>query len=177
MRRFTADRLPAAAAAALQLDAGERVLAWSPLVGGGVAAATVRALHVLTPQGDVLRRDWAQVRQAAWDGGSGTLAVSWVGSRRITPLEVIAPGRLPEVVHERVRSSLLLSREVVLPDGRTAWVVLRRCADGAVVTQVVPPPGVRPDDPMAVDQVRRAEQELRDEVGAAFGIVRDADPA
>ena len=56
---------------------------------------------------------------------------------RLTPLEILAPGRLPEVVHERVRSSLLLSREVVMPDGRTVWVALRRRADGAVVTQVV----------------------------------------
>ena len=177
MRKFVANRLPADAAAALQLDAGQRVLAWSPLAGGGVVAATVQALHVLTPQGLALHREWADVRQAAWDGDSGTLAVSWVGSRRLTPLEILAPGRLPEVVHERVRSSLLLSREIALPDGRTVWVALRRRADGGVATQVVPPPGVRPDDPRIVDEVRRAESDLRDEVGAGFGIVRDADPA
>jgi hypothetical protein len=177
LRKFTPNRLPAEAARALGLDVGTRVLAWSPLVGGGVAAATVDGLHVLTPQGRTLHREWAQVRRASWEAASGTLAVAWVSSRQLTPLELTAPGRLPEVVHERVRSSLLLAQEVTAPGGRSVWVALRRAADGAAVTQVVPSPGVRLDDPEVLEQVRRAEEALRDEAGSTFGIVQDADPA
>jgi hypothetical protein len=164
-RRFSSSRLPADVAAALPLEPGDRVLAWSPLTGGGAAAATVTGLRVLSPTGRTLAREWAQVRQAAWDGGSGTLAVTWVTGRQVTPLELTRAGRLPEVVHERVRASLLLSRQVELPGGRTAWVALRRSAGGALVSQVVPGPGARLDDPQAVEAVRRAESALWEEAG------------
>lgn len=177
MRRLARHRLPPDAQRALGLGVGERVLAWSPLAGGGVAAATVSGLHVLTPQGQVLNREWAQIRQASWDAGSGTLAVGWVASRGLTPLEITAPGRLPEVVHERVRSSLLLSRQVDAPGGHSVWVALRRTGSGAVVTQVVAQPGVRLGDPQVADLVRRAADGLRDEAGIAFDTVQDADPA
>jgi hypothetical protein len=177
LRRFTATRLPAEAAEALQLGAGERVLAWSPLAGGGVAVATVEGLRVLTPRGQVLHREWLQVRQASWEAASGTLALAWVASRQLTALELTAPGRFPDVVHERVQSTLLLSREVPTRGGRNVWVALRRAGGGEVLTQVVPSPGARLDDPEVAEQVRRAERALRDEAGAAFGTVRDADPA
>lgn len=178
MRRSAANRLPMEIRQELKLDPGQRVLAWSPLVGGGTVAATVGGLHVVTPVRRVLARPWAQVRQASWEAVSGTLAVTWVSSvREITPLELAVPGRLPEVVHERVRSSLVLAQEVAAPGGRSVWVALRRTADGGLMTQVVPAPAVRLDDPEITAQVRRAEEALRDEVGAAFDTVRDADPA
>ena len=161
----------------MELGVGERVLAWSPLAGSGVAAATVEGLHVRTPTGRTLHGEWAQVLQASWEAGSGTLAVTWASSRQITPLELSAPGRFPEVVHERVRSSLLLSQQVTVSAERSVWVALRRLTDGRVVTQVVPEPGVRSDDPEVAELVRRVEAALRDEVGAAFDTVRDADPA
>jgi hypothetical protein len=177
LRKLTPNRLPAEAAEALGLAGGTRVLAWSPLMGGGVAAATVDGLHVLTPQGRALHREWALVRQASWEAASGTLAVTWISPRQLTPLELTAPGRFPDVVHERVRASLLLSQEVNVTGGGSVWVALRRSADGGVVTQVVPTAGVRLDDGEIAEQVRRAQEALRDEVGSGFGIVRDADPA
>lgn len=61
LKRLVVTRLPAEAAQALRLDAG--VSAWSPLVGGGVAAATVAGLHVHTPQGRILDREWSPVRR------------------------------------------------------------------------------------------------------------------
>ncbi len=166
LRKFTAARLPAELADALPLDPGERVLAWSPLLGGGAVAATVRGLRARTPLGRTVHRDWSDVQRASWDAASGTLAVSWVDSRQVTPLELTAAGRLPDVVHERVRSSVVLSREIELPGGRAVWVALRRSADGSVVTQAVPSPGVRLDEPGVAAAVRRAEQALRDDVGA-----------
>jgi hypothetical protein len=145
----------------------ERVLAWAELAGGGVAAATVQGLRVRTPQGRLVRRPWTDVDHAAWDDASGTLAVWWLGSRIPTPLEVGPDTFLPEVVHERVRSSIVLSRELPLPGGRTAYVTLRKGADGELTTHTVTPRGARLDDPEIAALVRKAEADLRDEAGGA----------
>jgi hypothetical protein len=166
VRRRAARRPPLPADDATQLGVeDERVLAWSPLVGGGVAAATVQGLRVRTPQGRLVRRPWTEVDHAAWDEDSGTLVVWWVGTRIATPLEVGDTSFVPEVVHERVRSSIVLTREVPLGDGRSAFVSLRKGADGALSTQVLPPKGRRLDQEAAV-LVRRAEASLLEEAGA-----------
>ena len=157
--------LPDDARGLLQLEPSARVLAWSPLVGGGWAAATPAGLHALLPTGALISRPWTDVDHAAWHADSGMLAVWWVRSRVATPLEVGEGSFLPEVVHERVRSSVVLLREVSLPGGRVVRVALRKGADGALSTQAVPPPGVRLDDPQVAPLVARAEAQLRDEAG------------
>jgi hypothetical protein len=157
--------LPAEDAAALGVE-HERVLAWSPLAGEGVVAATVQGLRVRTPQGRLVQRPWTDVDHAAWDEDSGTLAVWWVGSRVATALEVGETSFVPEVVHERVRSSIVLTREVPLGDGRSAFVTLRKGTDGALSTQVLPPKGRRLE-PEAAAVVRRAEAALLEEAGGA----------
>jgi hypothetical protein len=143
----------------------ERVLAWAELAGGGMAAATSEGLRVRTPRGRVVRRPWTEVDHAAWDEDSGTLAVWWVGSRVPTPLEVGQETFLPEVVHERVRSSIVLVRELPLPGGRVVYVSLRKAADGALSTHAVAPRGIRLDDPPIAAQVAKLERELREEAG------------
>ena len=155
--------LPADDAADLEVG-GERVLAWAPLHGGGVAAATVVGLRVRTPQGRLVRRPWTDVDHAAWDEDSATLAVWWVGSRTPTPLEVGDETFLPEVVHERVRASIVLTRELPLGGGRTAVVTLRKGADGELLTQAVPSRGPRLSDEQAA-LVSRAEAQLMEEAG------------
>ena len=148
---------------------GERVLAWAELAGGGVAAATPPGLRLRTPRGRVLRHPWTDVDHAAWDDRSGTLVIWWVGSRAPTPLEVGDDTFLPEVVHERIRSSIVLTRELPLGEGRTAYVTLRKGADGELTTQTTLPRGVRKDDPRVAALVGRAEAELRDEAGGTGG--------
>jgi hypothetical protein len=157
--------LPPENAAELGVE-DERVLAWSPLTGNGIAAATVQGLRVRTPQGRLVRRPWTDVDHAAWDEDSGTLVVWWVGSRVATPLEVGDASFVPEVVHERVRSSIVLTREVPLGDGRSAFVTLRKGVDGTLSTQVLPPKGRRLE-PEAASLVRRAEAALLEEAGGA----------
>jgi hypothetical protein len=164
-RRARRPSLPAEVAADLGVT-GERVLAWSPLAGDGVAAATVDGLRVRTPQGRLVRRPWTDVDHAAWDEDSATLAVWWVGSRVATPLEVGEGSFVPEVVHERVRSSIVLTREVPLGDGRSAFVTLRKAVDGTLSTQALPPKG-RKLEPEALELVRRAEAGLLEEAGGA----------
>ena len=159
--------LPEAARAMLQLDGSVRVLASSSLVGGGWAVATPGGLRALLPSGALVDRPWTEVHHAAWDADSRMLAVWWVGSRQATPLEVLQEGTfLPEVVHERVRASVVLARDVAVPGGRTVWVALRKAEDGTLSTQAVPGRGVRMADPDVATRVAAAKAQLRDEAGA-----------
>jgi hypothetical protein len=164
-------RLPDAAREALGLPADVRVLAWSSLVGDGWAAALPAGLRAVLPGALRVERPWTDVDRVAWDRDSRMLVVWWVGSRRATPLEVQDQGSfLPEVIHERVRSSMVLVREVPLPDGRTVRVALRRTDDGTLSTQVVPGRGVRMSDPEVAALVDRARAALLDEAGAAADV-------
>lgn len=157
--------LPVDARRALGLDDAERVLAWSALAAGGWAAATVPGLRALLPTGVRIDRPWTDVDHAAWERDSRMLAIWWVGSRQPTPLEVTDGSFLPEVVHERVRASVVLARDVDVPGGRTVRIVLRKAADGTLSTQRVPAPGVRLADPEVKRVVTRATAALREEAG------------
>ena len=157
--------LPADAAEELGV-ADERVLAWSPLPGEGLAAATAQGLRVRTPTGKLIRRPWVDVSHVAWDEDSRTLAVWWVGSRLPLPVELPEQSFLPEVVHERVRSSVLLARDVPVPGRDPVWVALRQDAAGVLTTQAVAPAGVRLDEPEVAAAVAAAQAALRSEVGA-----------
>ena len=161
--------LPDEARALLGLSADERVLAWSTLVGGGWAAATIPGLRALLPTGALLDRPWTDADRVAWDADSRMLAVWWVASRAATPLEVEEQSFLPEVVHERVRASMVASREVVPPVGGPVRVVLRKAADSSLSTQVVPGRGARTKDPQVAALIERARAELREEVGLPPG--------
>jgi hypothetical protein len=171
LRRLRRPPLPDDARRALGLDgpAGSaHVLAWSALAGGGWAAAVTGGLRALLPSGDLVDRPWTEVDHAAWEPDSRMLAVWWVGSRRATPLEIEGEGSfLPEVVHERVRASVVLARDVEVPDRGVVRVALRQAADGSLSTQAVPARGVRMSDPEVARLVARARAELRDEAGIA----------
>jgi hypothetical protein len=158
--------LPEAAREALGLEHGGTVLAWSSLVGGGWAVATPAGVQALLPSGTAVDRPWTDVDHVAWDQDSGMLAVWWVGSRQPAALELEGGSFLPEVVHERVRSSLVLARDVPVPGGRTVWVALRKADDGTLSTQVAPGRGVRLSDPDVVTLVTQARAALREEAGA-----------
>ncbi len=170
--------LPADAAEALGIVGGERVLAWSPLVGDGYAVATPAGLRLLTPFGKRIRRPWVEVDHLAWDAGSRTLAVWWVGGRQATGLELPEDSYLPEVAHERWRSSVVATREVALPGRRSAMVALRKDVDGALSTQVNLPPGVRAGDPQLAEALASAQAQLADEagMGAAPTSIEFAEP-
>ena len=164
--RMRASRaVPPEVTTALGLTRADRILAWSPLVGGGAAVATVDGLRVLTPRGTPVVGSWVEVDHAAWDADSRTVAVWWTGKRVATPLEVEDDSRLPEVIRERVQASVLLTGTVEVPGGRQVRVALRRSHDGTVSAQALPPPGVRLDDPGVAERVSAAVAELRAEAG------------
>jgi hypothetical protein len=141
-------------------------MAWSSLVGGGVAAATVHDLRIVTPRGQRMIRSWVEVDHAVWEQDSRMLVVWWVGSRRTTPLEIQDDiGRLPEVIRERVQASVVLTAGLTLPGGKPGRVALRRSADGELTAQSLLPPGVKADAPDVAPLVSAALDSLWAEAG------------
>ena len=161
--------LPDEVAQALELTglrSSERLLAWSSLVGGGAAAATVHDLRIVTPRGKKIMRPWVDVDHAVWEQESRMLVIWWVDSRVTTPLEIQDDvGRLPEVVRERVQSSVVLTMSVPLPGGRAARAALRRTRDGSLIGQTLVPPGVKADAPDVAPVLASALAALWSEAG------------
>ncbi|MFI7587179.1 hypothetical protein ACIB24_08905 [Spongisporangium articulatum] len=174
MPRFWRSRptLPADLAEELKIGRGDRVLAWSRLAGGGGVAGLLDGIRVVTPRGQHLARTWVDVDHASWDQNSSMLLVWWVGSRQPTPLELSEQvGDLPELVRERVQSSVLLTLNVPVPGRSSARVALRRDGEGKLSTQVLLPPGVREDEPDVKAALQQAIDQLWAEAsdnGAAY---------
>jgi hypothetical protein len=163
-------------AEALELGRGDRLLAWSSLVGGGAAAATIKDLRIVTPRGQKIVQPWVQVDHAVWEQESRMLVIWWVDSRKTTPLEIQDDvGRLPEVVRERVQSSVVLTASVPLPGGRAARVALRRAVDGSLTAQSLLPPGVKQGAPDVAPLVLAAVAALWAEAGD-YGLNEQALP-
>ena len=135
------------------LEPDERVVAVAELAGGGHLVLTQLGLWV--PEGAEVRRiGWHLVSKAVWDRtalvvteavstgtAGGAVRLSDLAPRRF---ELAQPGKVPEVVRQRVTSSILSSEHCELPGGG-AWFVQRRIPgrDG-VVLQVRADPGTAP---------------------------------
>jgi hypothetical protein len=134
------------------LERDERVLAAAPLVGGGQVVVT--SWGVWLP-GDVPRRiGWHLVSKAAWRDGAielveatesvepGVVVLTDLPPRR---LRLAEPGKVPQVVHERVTASIRSRHHRDLPGGG-AWFLQRKVPgrDGTVL-QVRADPGTDPE--------------------------------
>ena len=151
---------------ALDLGPGEKLLAWTESAAGDVVGGTRDALYV--PSGRV---PWEQVEAADWDKETSVLRVSEVGAwgerrpEHVFTLE--APGRLLELVRERVTASVVLQRHVPLAGQSGVRVIARRAPRGDQPMRWVfeYDEGVDPLDP----DVQRAAQDAlaaaRDELG------------
>jgi len=141
------------------LDADEHVLAFAALTGGGHVVATSRGLWL--PSDDAPRLlGWHLISKASWQGGAialveaveqetigGAVLIEDLPQRR---LRLAEPGRIPQVVHERVTGSIKTRHHRELPGGG-AWFVQRKVPGrGGFVLQVRPDPGT---DEAALRQV------------------------
>lgn len=131
------------------LDPDEHVLAVADLAGGGHLVLT--PLGAWVPEGRTARRiGWEWVSKAVWDrqallltesvpdGDAGdAVLLADLPPRRFVLAD---PGRVPEVVRERVDRSIRTSQHRTVPGGG-AWFVQRKVPgrDG-VVLQVRPDP-------------------------------------
>ncbi|MUL40262.1 hypothetical protein FZ103_03550 [Streptomonospora sp. PA3] len=160
LRRRTA--LPEDLRSRLSLQRGERVLA---LTGGGANAlvATDRALHL--PDGRAV--PWEHIDRARWSDEGFTFTEEGRG-RQVFRVE--EPGRLAEVVYERVTATIVVTRHVSIEDGedspRGFRLVARRRPGGSEISwQVHVDEGVDPQDPRVAARAAPALAALREQMG------------
>lgn len=152
-----------------RLDADERVLASAAMPGDAHCLATSYGIWI--PGEDGPRRiGWHLVSKAIWKDGAIRLTeaheVEDVGGavlivdKDMQIVRLTEPGRVPEIVQERVTSSIRTRHHRDLPGGG-AWFVQRKVAgrDGYVL-QVRPDPGTDPD----------AVRQLAVDVAAGLGL-------
>lgn len=142
-----------------KLDANENVLAAAQVTGGGHVLATSYGLWL--PEEDGTRRiGWHMVSKATWGNGSlvvieakedgqagAAVLLSDLPARRY---KLGKPGKVPQVVQERVTGSIKTRHRQDFPGGG-AWFVQRKVAgqDGFVL-QARPDPGTDRDSVAAV---------------------------
>lgn len=143
---------------------GERVLAWA-MADAAYVVATDQALYLPVP--GIVRLPWDLIQRAVWE--EFVLVVegrSEVGERLRTWRAPLAePRSVPEVAHERIRSSIVVSEHVDLEGEAGARITARRAGEGLRWT-VTFDPGLDPQDP---DLRRRADAALAD-LRQTFGV-------
>ena len=154
----------------VEVERGEKVLALAEAADGTVFAGTRDAFYVVAG-GETRRVPWEQVEAADWDRDTDIFRLSEVGSwgdqRTVHAATLVAPGRLLELVRERVTASVVLQRHVPVDGRRGLRVIARRAPSGAGGVQWVYEydEGVDPDDPTVRETAREALEVMRRDVG------------
>ena len=122
---------------------------------------------------ETIRIPWEEVQAADWDQDSSILRVAEVGSwGEVRPehrFTLDQPGRLLELVRERVTASVVLQRHVPIDGRRGVRVIARRApaGDQAVRWVYEYDEGVDPADPAVQKAAREALDAARGEVGTS----------
>lgn len=117
------------------------------------------------------RIPWEQIESADWDVETSVLRVAEVGSwgeqRRVHELGFEEPGRLLELVRERITASIVLQRHVPIQGRRGVLVIARRAPRGDTPIQWVYEyqEGIDPTDPVVRLAAEAGLAAARDEVG------------
>ncbi|MCK9824973.1 hypothetical protein NOCD_15925 [Nocardioides cavernae] len=150
--------------------AGERVLAAATASDGTVLAGTRDAFYVVAG-GETRRVPWEQVEAADWDRDTDSFRLSEVGTwgaqRPVHTATLEEPGRLLELVRERVTASVVLQRHVTVGGRRGLRVIARRAPAGTGRIQWVYEydEGVDPDAPAVRAAARSALEAMQRDVG------------
>lgn len=153
----------------IELPPGEVELARA-VSDSGLVVGTRDAVYVPTSAGH-LRVPWEQVESADWDNEGDVLRVREVGTwgerRPEHLLHIAEPGRLLELVRERVTASVLLQRHVAVEGPRGFRVIARRSPSaGREVTWLFEyDEGVDPADPLVSHAADAALEAARHDVG------------
>ncbi len=150
------------------LARGEKVLAAAE--SDGVWLLGTRSAFVVVGEAQHSRIPWEQVEQASWQLDDAVLELSEVGewglSRPVHRFTLAEPGRLLELMRERVTASVVLQRRAVVQGRRGLNVIARRPPTGGDVGWFVEyDEGVDPDDPAVRDLADRALAQARSELG------------
>ena len=149
---------------------GERVLASAAADDGSVLAGTRDAFYVASGE-ETRRVPWEKVEAADWDRDTDTFRLSEVGTwgeQRPVHTAVLAdPGRLLELVRERVTASVVLQRHVSIDGRRGLRVIARRAPAGIGGVHWIYEydEGVDPDEPGVQAMARETLESMRREVG------------
>lgn len=145
-----------------------------PRTGAGVLAAAESDAGLLEGTREALRwpgqrLPWHEIETAEWDRDSQTLHVTEVGEyghlRRSWSFRIPEPGRLLELVRERVTASVVLQRRAVVAGRRGVTVRGRRTPSGQLRWTVSYDEGLDPADPAVALVSNEALAEARAEVG------------
>lgn len=164
------DPFPREVRAGLDLAPGERVLAAAQDANGRWHVGTDLALHIAGP-GRIRRLPWQRVERASWDPDEQRLVVVEVADfgqpESRTSLAVDSPGRLLELVRERVTASVLLVRHVPVQGTNGLKIVARRppTGGGDIDWSFWLGDRLDPNDPHVRAAARRGLTEARSELG------------
>jgi len=116
---------------------------------------------------------WEQIQSAEWDKESACLVVAVVGhwgdERPMHRLALTEPGRLLQLVRERVTASVVLQRHVPIEGRRGVFVIGRRAPGGRGPIEWIFEfqEGIDPADPVVRRTAEAALRLARDDVGEA----------
>lgn len=150
---------------------GERLLASAATPDGTVLAGTRDAFYLAVPGREVRRTPWEEVEAARWDRDTDTFHLSEVGSwgqqRPSVEVHLEEPGRLLELVRERVTASVVLQRRVDVHGRRGLRVIARRAPRGDRPVKWVYEydEGIDPSDPAVERAARDALAQAVQDVG------------
>ena len=141
-------------------------LATATTLDGVVVSGTRDALRI----GD-RELPWEQVQGADWDKDASTLVVSEVGhwgdERPVHRLVLPEPGRLLQLVRERITASIVLQRHVPVGGRRGVFVIGRRAPSrrGRIAWIFEYQAGIDPSDPDVQQAAAAALRQAREDVG------------
>lgn len=161
--------LPSDVTSALALSRGERPLAWARGTQGSWHVGTAVALHIGSPEG-FRRVAWEQIERADWRSDESQLVIvevaGWGEPEVRTELELVEPGRLLELLRERVTKSVVINLYAPVRGRRGLSVVGRRSpsGEGELAWSYVLGPGLDPEDPVVRQVAERTLAQAQTEL-------------
>jgi hypothetical protein len=154
----------------LQLDPGERVLAWATDQRGTWYAGSGRGLLISTADRS-LRIPWERIEHAEWDGDAELLVVVEVAefgeAKPVHRAALYEPERLLQLVRERITASVVLERFVQVTGRRGITVVARRAphTDEPLTWSFVVDPALDETSAEVIAAIERGFVDARAEIG------------
>lgn len=167
---FKGNRLPEDVRGVLDLERGERLLAYAPTRGGSYVVSTSTALHLPAVRAEggtdpaFVRLPWERIERASWR--DGWLHIHEPDGTTEHHVRLTEPRSVPETVRERVTSTIVVDRRVRLPGGGRVRITGRRRPDGNELRWAfVFEAGLDPADPGLRAQAEQLLEDLRRQTG------------